>query len=110
MESSLRAYPCLVHWIHFDGDLLVVSPLNRRSVATAATSKVGRNGTAAACTTSTPSSGQKAIERQQVAPVIVPPPRLTRPRPTTCCRRGFGPAVLFDPAPPGWRRSPRAGG
>jgi hypothetical protein len=30
MESSHRAYPCLVHWLHLDGDLLVVSPLTRR--------------------------------------------------------------------------------
>src|SRR5262249_3119282 len=33
MESSHRAYPCLVHWLHLDGDLLVVSSLTRRSAA-----------------------------------------------------------------------------
>jgi hypothetical protein len=44
MESPHRAYPCLVHWIYPDGDLLVVGPLTRRSVATDGTSKLGRNG------------------------------------------------------------------
>src|SRR5262245_55897819 len=33
MESSHRAYPCLVHWIHLDGEVPVVSPLTRRSAA-----------------------------------------------------------------------------